>query len=61
MDKPNLAGFPVTDFINDGDGVWITVDSPDGDFILVINKDGSAVLEVFSPQHVVHRGRVYQP
>ena len=53
------VNFPISGtLVNDGDAIWISVESPDGDFMLAIDKDNNAVLEVFEPNHVVHRGKV---
>ena len=53
--KPVL--FPIIgELINEGETILISVKSPDGDFMLAIDVGGEVVLEVFSPNHVVHRG-----
>ena len=56
--KKQLGGFPVSAFVNDGETVWIEVKSPDGDFMLAIDKDGSVVLELFEPISLVRHGKV---
>ena len=53
------VNFPILGtLINDGDAVWVNVESPDGNFVVVFHKDNTVTLEVFGPNHVTCRGKV---